>query len=613
MFRADEMCFDPVDNVVMATNNADSPPFASVFDAGTVGSANKKIVAQIPWNSNTNGAEQCVYNPRTGLLYETAPELNGPGDNSQPGGVAVVDPKVAIAQNFSGTPGPGQGNDVPVVATWVLPLTACDGPQGMAVGPTPQMLVGCNGGPSSAQSKDASVVINDGSTGGTPGSVIAELQNQDGPDMVWYDSSTRQYLLARSTATTPANATTGTPTNQAQLGIVSANTFIADISIPTIATSSGAHSVATDSASRNGYFPIPKASAASKLCSSAGGTDANGCILVLTRQVSNTHDFNADTTSDLLWRDTSGNVGQWLMQAANCSNTQVSSSAVAPIKSTNTFGQVATTWSIVGQRDLVGTGSSSILWRDTAGDFGIWLMSTVLNSSGSDNICALTGGAQITGIANMGPIPTTWSVVGTGEFNANGMGDILWQDNNRNLAVWLMNGTTILSARSIAQLPAGYTVVGSDRRGWIFLNNATTNDVTVWAVSCPGSSTTCSVTATDFGTVPAIWKIKAIGDLDGNGFSDIVWMDTSNNVGAWFLGTANGAPAVLSSTVYGTVGAQWSIAQTGDMNGDGKADIVWADTSGNIGAWFMNGKAISSTTIYGNVGTSWSIQALNSQ
>ena len=79
------MCFDPVDNLVMATNNADSPPYANIIDVST-----NKIVAQIPWpNQSSNGAEQCVYDPRTGLFYETLPEAagpTGPGDNSQPGG-----------------------------------------------------------------------------------------------------------------------------------------------------------------------------------------------------------------------------------------------------------------------------------------------------------------------------------------------------------------------------------------------------------------------------------------------------------------------------------------------------------------------------------------------
>ena len=57
--------------------------------------------------------------------------------------------------------------------------------------------------------------------------------------------------------------------------------------------------------------------------------------------------------------------------------------------------------------------------------------------------------------------------------------------------------------------------------------------------------------------------------------------------------------------------ANWSIAETGDYNGDSKTDILWIDNVGNVGTWFMNGASISSTTIYGNVGAGWSVQSFN--
>ncbi len=569
MFRADEMCFDPIDNLVMATNNADTPPYASIFDATT-----KKIVAQIPWNNNTNGAEQCVYDSRTGLFYATDPELNGTGNNGAPGGISVVDPKVAIAQNFTGTPGPGQGNTVPVVATYVIPLTACDGPQGMAVGPAPQLLVGCNGGPASSQSGDASVVINDGSTGGTPGSVIAELLNQDGPDMVDYNPSSRLYTLAKST---------GTVTNLVgNIGMVSAITFAADTNISTVATSGGAHSVASDPGSRSTFVPIPKASAASHLCSSNGGVDANGCILALTRSISNTHDFDADTTSDVLFRDTSGNVAMWEMTLGT-----------GAIKQSNLVGTVPLPWSIVAQRDFAGNGYSAILWRDTSGDLGMWQMK----------------GPAIQGITSYGPVPTSFQVVGTGEYNADGMGDILWQDSQGNLSISFMNGPQITSTQSIGQLPSGWVIAQTDRRGAVFLRNTTNGDVAVWVLK--GATI---VRAVDLGSVPLSWTIAGIGDFDGNGSSDILWTDTTGDVAIWLMETNPNLVQVLSAASLGTVSpSRWSIAHTGDYSGDGKADILWIDNTGNVAAWFMNGTTVSSSVTYGNIGTSWTIQSLNSE
>ena len=55
------------------------------------------------------------------------------------------------------------------------------------------------------------------------------------------------------------------------------------------------------------------------------------------------------------------------------------------------------------------------------------------------------------------------------------------------------------------------------------------------------------------------------------------------------------------------------MAQVGDYNGDGKSDILWSDTSGNLTLWFMNGATISSNAGLGNVGTTWTVQSLNAE
>jgi hypothetical protein len=55
----------------------------------------------------------------------------------------------------------------------------------------------------------------------------------------------------------------------------------------------------------------------------------------------------------------------------------------------------------------------------------------------------------------------------------------------------------------------------------------------------------------------------------------------------------------------------WSVAETGDFNGDGMSDILWLDQSGDLGIWFMNGLSVSSYAGLGNVGTSWQVQGAN--
>jgi hypothetical protein len=351
--------------------------------------------------------------------------------------------------------------------------------------------------------------------------------------------------------------------------------------IPTVATSGGAHSVASDPASRTTFVPIPKASAASHLCSSVGGVDANGCILALTRQISNTHDFDANTASDVLFRDTSGNVGMWLMN-----------NGTGAIQSTAVIGDVSSLWSIVGQRDFKGDGFSALLWRDTSGNLAMWQMK----------------GSLIQGVTNYSPVPSTFQVVGTGEFNANGMGDILWQDNQSNLFISFMDGSTITSTQFLAKLPSGWVVVASDRKGAIFLRNTTNGDVGVWVLR--GATIAKAV---DLGPVTLNWSIRGIGDFDGNGSSDILWEDTGGNVGVWLMETNPNNITILSTKVLGAIPPQWSVAHTGDYSGNGKADVLWIDNLGNVAAWFMNGTSISSVVNFGNIGTSWAVQSLNSE
>jgi hypothetical protein len=65
---------------------------------------------------------------------------------------------------------------------------------------------------------------------------------------------------------------------------------------------------------------------------------------------------------------------------------------------------------------------------------------------------------------------------------------------------------------------------------------------------------------------------------------------------------------IASSIFVGNVPTSWSVAETGDFNGDGKSDILWHDTSGNTAIWFMNGGTVTSSTLIANVPTAWSIQ-----
>ena len=58
------------------------------------------------------------------------------------------------------------------------------------------------------------------------------------------------------------------------------------------------------------------------------------------------------------------------------------------------------------------------------------------------------------------------------------------------------------------------------------------------------------------------------------------------------------------------VASNWSIAQTGDYNGDGKTDILWIDNKGDIAIWFIDDAQTLTSASLGTIGTNWSVQSL---
>ncbi len=82
--RADELCFDPRNRVIMIANDAESPfPFVTFIDSDSYA-----ILGKITMDGTngtpkaTNGIEQCQWSPRTHKIYLNIPEVNGPGNDS---------------------------------------------------------------------------------------------------------------------------------------------------------------------------------------------------------------------------------------------------------------------------------------------------------------------------------------------------------------------------------------------------------------------------------------------------------------------------------------------------------------------------------------------------
>ena len=243
--RADELCWDPRNHIVLISNDEPGDLFSTFISTDTYTILGKIVMdgGSGPGHGPkaTNGIEQCKWNPRNGQFYLNLPEVNGSGADTADGNVLVINP---VSEHID--------------AVIDIPVAKCAGPQGMAIGPDHQILLGCHA--------TASAIIDD------VGNVIASFPTDFGTDEAWYNPGDNQYFLGNSSFTTPA------------LGVIDAgHSPSADANAT---SASGSHSVAADPFTGRVFVPVNNAAgAASKICSTASGgkiADSQGCIAVFT-------------------------------------------------------------------------------------------------------------------------------------------------------------------------------------------------------------------------------------------------------------------------------------------------------------------------------------------
>lgn len=197
--RADELAYDPQEQLLLVTNGSDKPPFATFISA-----TSRRIVGKIVFPDATDGLEAPTWDAVTHKFY-----LSVPATRQSPGGaVAVVDPLTRK-----------------VIQTY--PLSNCH-PSGIATGPGLDLLLGCDGHPQ---------ILNR-----LTGHVVATITQVNGCDEVWYNPGDQRYYLA-------AFANASGPV----LAVVDAQSYHWLASIPTVPK---AHSVAVDAQNNHIFMPL---------------------------------------------------------------------------------------------------------------------------------------------------------------------------------------------------------------------------------------------------------------------------------------------------------------------------------------------------------------------
>jgi hypothetical protein len=284
--RVDEMALTTDGTLLLAANNAEDPPFATLFNAnGDSPKSNVSKISKISVDPSIMPAgaglslEQPSWDPGTSRFYTSIPVIanNPPGCNygqvpgaiTCDGGVLVVDPATVT------TPTATYGAFNTTTKTGVIALHGC-GPNGSTVGPNENILLGCT--PQNNPSDVITLVLNAVSRVQTP------VNNITGSDEVWYNAGdNRYYTGSNRDCKVPGSPCPSASQQKAVMGVIDAGT---NTLIEKVPQSSNSHSVAADS-KRNLIFvpqvaPVATVGVGGDTTSVGAGICGtnNGCVAV---------------------------------------------------------------------------------------------------------------------------------------------------------------------------------------------------------------------------------------------------------------------------------------------------------------------------------------------
>lgn len=256
-----------------------------------------------------------------------------------------------------------------------------------------------------------------------------------------------------------------------------------------------------------------------------------------------------------------------------------------------TLWSAASPWVALAYSPGGWSGSDLAAWKNSeTGEIKLWKL--------------LPGNAEPI-VKSLPPAGKDWQAIAFADVNGDGEADVIWHDPAGQVAVWLLRDGTVKQQGVVSSTGAGWNLVAfgdlnNDGKQDLVWHNKVDSILGMWLMD--GVVLKSSTSKPDGG---ADWRLAGVGNFDSDRGGDLLWAGKDGQLIAWQSGDST-KPIRLSRQAP----ADWQLVDLLDLEGDGFTDLIWLKPeTGQVAGWkFNEGGEIADLSLP-SVAQGWSLVA----